>query len=534
MQIRMKNIVKNLCVASILAGSLTGCTGDFEEMNKNPLQTTEVSPALLFPIVLQEGFNNRWDNYQLGENLHSNQYCQYIANTTSYFSSDRYAWNDGWVSGGYWDPYYTSVMKDYRIVEEQIKEKPEYTNLFQIMRIYTAMCTAKMTDLFGDIPYSNAATGEQQPSFDSQKDIYYNVFKELTEAVEILQSGLSLQTNYGESDYMFRGDEAKWIKFANSLRLRFAIRLSFVDPVKAKTEGEAALAAGVMSNASDKAELETNKDYSTGLGFPMYTLCYWNEFRMSKTMENIMKNTSSVEDPRLPVWFGMTESFNKGTSAVKFQGVRNGLPSDQTSLDGNKAADNSNIWGLAFAPTWNSEGIEPAGWLTYPHNVMNYAEVCFLKAEAAIRGWNGAGSAKANYEEGIRQSFASARWNINTALLDITKDETYITTGKVAWDESADFEGKLERIITQKWIALFPNGNEAWAECRRTGYPKLTPVVQSDESTINPSNGEFIKKLRYTDDEKRINEANATSSSLNSGQGDGLSVRVWWDTKRYK
>ena len=104
----------------------------------------------------------------------------------------------------------------------------------------------------------------------------------------------------------------------------------------------------------------------------------------------------------------------------------------------------------------------------------------------------------------------------------------------MAWNDADGFEANLERIITQKWLGIYPNSEEAWAEFRRTGYPKLSPVKQSLEPTINPANGEFIKKLRYVDNEINNNKEYATDPALNGGQGDGLSVRVWWDTARYK
>ena len=118
-------------------------------------------------------------------------------------------------------------------------------------------------------------------------------------------------------------------------------------------------------------------------------------------------------------------------------------------------------------------------------------------------------------------------------LYSTEEDEAYKTTGSVAWSSASDFEGHLKQIITQKWLAVYPNGVEAWSEFRRTGYPVLNPVKQSLEPKIKAENGEFIKKLRYVDDELRENP-NATSSALNQGKGDGLHVRVWWDTGRYK
>ena len=157
-----------------------------------------------------------------------------------------------------------------------------------------------------------------------------------------------------------------------------------------------------------------------------------------------------------------------------------------------------------------------------------------VEAEAALRGWSGAGDIKNNYENGIRASLAEERDGVDASLYSTDNDEIYLTTGNVAWSNTDSDEKKLEKIITQKWLALYPNGIEAWAECRRTGYPVLMPISQSDDPAINPGNGEFIKKIRYCDAERRDNKENATASSLNQGQGDGMNVRVWWDTQRYK
>ena len=163
---------------------------------------------------------------------------------------------------------------------------------------------------------------------------------------------------------------------------------------------------------------------------------------------------------------------------------------------------------------------------------MGYSEVCFLKAEAAVRGWAGAGNAQTNYEKGIRASFAESRAGVDDALYSTANDNTYIITGNVAWNNAAPTATKLKQIITQKWIALYPDGIEAWAEFRRTGYPNLMPVHKSDNPDINPANGEFVKKLRYPDAERRDNP-HATASTLNGGKGDGMNVRVWWDTNSH-
>lgn len=533
----MKYRIKKLSLFSIILGLSVSCTDNFENMNKNPQTANEVSPSLLLPKMQDYGFNNNSWEYQVGPNLHANLYAQYFANTVTYFNSDRYGYNNTWVNDGYWRSYYTYLPKYLNIVREQVVTNPEYTYMFQAMRIISAMGAIRTTDTFGDIPYSEGGIGINQPKYDTQKEIYYDVFNELTEAVTVLKSGMGGQKEYGTEDLFFKGDYSKWIKLANSIRLRLALRLSFVDPDKAKAEGEAALQSEIMTGNADNTAVRNSL---LDQGHCLFIISHWNEFRISKTMENQMKKTSTVDDPRMPLWFGQTIGWVNGEYDVQFQGTPNGLSTSDIGLDEYKPTNNSCVWGYYAYPQWNqhekgSRGGTPGGMVEKPMMLINYAEVCFLKAEAAIRGWSGAGNARENYEAGIRASFEEARADVaDKSVINTSNDETYITTGFAQWNEDADFETKLKKIITQKWIAIYPNGDEAWAEFRRTGYPDLMPVSQSEEPTINPANGEFIKKMRYVDDERRENEANAMSPTNNQGQGDGMNVRVWWDTGRYK
>ncbi len=531
----MKQLIKNSIICSVLCSLVLSCTGDFEKMNENPLAAKEVSPNLILPKMIDYGFNCRSWEYQVGDNLHTNLYAQYFANTASYFPSGRYEWKDGWVKDGFWRSYYVYLSKNLNEVKIMLEKHPEYENMYQVMRIISAMGAARTTDCFGDIPYFEAGQGIIESKYDTQKDIYYDIFKELTEAVSILKSNKANQDTYGNQDILFAGDLNKWIKLANSLRLRYALRLSFIDAQKAKAEGEAALNEQLMESNSDNAGIKNAMENG---GHSLWTISFWNEFRVSKTMIDIMLKESSVNDPRLPLWFSQTQGYAYGNSDVQYQGVPNGLPASELSKPEYAAVNNSCVWGLYVYPDWNqkekgsvSEGSVPQGTIVKPQIIMNYAEVCFLKAEAALRGWNGAGNAKENYEAGIKASFAEARDGVATSLYTTSNDDDYINGGKVQWKESNDFETKLKQIITQKWIAIYPNGTEAWTEFRRTGYPELSPVIQSDLSVIK--SGEFIKKLRYIDDELKLNHY-SKENSLNQGKGDGQNVRVWWDTGRYK
>lgn len=144
-------------------------------------------------------------------------------------------------------------IKRIREIEPTLENHPEYNDMYQIMRINLAISTIRMTDTFGDIPYFKAGRGETLIPYDSQKDIYYDVFKELTEAVTELKQKKSNQLQYNTEDLIYQGDVDKWIKLANSLRLRAAMRLSFIDPDKAKAEGEAALKESLIASNSDNA-----------------------------------------------------------------------------------------------------------------------------------------------------------------------------------------------------------------------------------------------------------------------------------------
>lgn len=517
---------------------LLSCTDGFDELNKDPLAVSEVAPNLVLPNMIYKGLQLGAGDYQMSSLLYSSLYCQYYANTATHFNSDNYVYNNKWTDRGFWTAYYQGFLKNLREMEPQVALHPEYSDMFQIMRILTALGTIRQTDTFGDVPYFEAGKGNEQTPYDSQKDIYYDIFKELADAVNLLKQKRSDQLRYGDEDFIYQGDVGKWIKLANSLRLRAAVRLSFVDPDKAKAEGEAALKEELFTSNDDNAAAVTGK-YLDCKGHPVISSCYHNEFRASETMMNILKNTGPIPDPRLPLMFAQTEAWVSGESDIQYKGLPNGVPVSNLALEEFDNRHNSNVWGYMWGYTWNnaakgSHVAAPTEQLVLPLVMMNYSEVCFLKAEAAIRGWIGAGSAQDNYETGIKASMEEMRTYAPEGSYTNANDNIYISGGDVKWNESDDIETKLKKIITQKWIGIYPNSNEAWAEFRRTGYPQLTPIRQSLESSINPANGEFIKKLRYVDNERINNSQNANNSSLNMNQGDGVNVRVWWDTGRYK
>ena len=539
----MKKLISKIGLLTLSIGMLCGCTDSFDNMNTDPNNPTETSIALLFPKVAQYGYCCKSWEYQLGESLYTSQYAQYVACTTTSFTTDRYNYVDLYSKESFWRVYYNYVARTMSDIRTKIlPDHPEYDNQYQVMRILAAFVAIRTTDIYGDMPYTEGGTGAVAPAYDSQKDIYYALFEDLDEAISTLEANKNLGlATFGSQDVIYNGDYDKWIALGNSLRLRMALRISFVDPEKARAEGEKALAGTLLSSTADNAGIPCASEDQAN---PLWTISGWNEFRASKTIIDAMVangtvNTSSVNDPRLIFLFSRTENSFTDPTFPEWQGAPNGMPSNE--LGTTFAQQHSCVWGYQ-ACDYNSIGDANAAYTQYyalierRKPIMNYSEVCFLKAEAALRGWANAGSVEENYEAGIRASIEESRSNLFCSAglyesdpdYNLANDEVYIEGVKI---ESSDTEEeKLEKIISQKWIALFPDGVEAWAEFRRTGYPKMNPVIVN-ESTEIPQ-GEFIKKMRYIEDERNLNP-NATSGSLNNGQGDGMNVRVWWDTGRY-
>ena len=318
----------------------------------------------------------------------------------------------------------------------------------------------------------------------------------------------------------YGGNLQSWVTLANSLRLRLAIRISKVDPAKAKLEGEKALSQslGVMVGNGDSFFV------NSVLSHPLSVIDNsWGDIRMNASMESIL---TGYNDSRASSYFDAPET----GGAVK--GVRGGLP----LLDGytDELAQKADYVGFSAI----NDNIH-----TPRVQLMTTAEVAFLKAEASLRGWSGAGDAKANYENGISLSFqqhgasgAAAYIADNTSTpadyvdpVNASNSIAAMSTITIAWDAAATNEEKLEKIITQKWIAMFPEGQEAWSEYRRTGYPKIFPVVSNQSGGVVDTDIQ-IRRIPFVDSEKSTNATGVTGAVSLLGGADNAGTRLWWDT----
>ncbi len=509
-----------VCASLLMASS---CTKKYSEINtdRNTIATIGAAELpFLFARAQREATPSIW-NYQIAQNLFADQYAQYIANTATYFPSDRLVIRMDWV-GAAFNPIYTDVVPQLQsIFEAADPTSAEYA----LANVLWVQAFHKVTDYWGPIPYFNAGVPGKAVAYDPQDKIYDDFFKRLTEAVNVLK-GKTSEKPYGDFDIMYAGDVNKWIKFANTLRLRLAMRISKVDPQRAKTEAEAAFASGVLTTSpDDDAYIKRSEVGQDNNGLSI--MSDWNEFRMSASMESVLKGYS---DPRMPIYFLPAQK--TGT----YEGHRNGLTSTQQTQAINLHDANSHV-----GPRWSSPaygGI--SSYLATPQNIMATAEAYFLRAEGVLLGWNMGGTAKELYEAGITNSMK--QWGITDATVInnyINSTATPIapndflnsppmTNIPVKWD-AGNVAVQREQIALQKWLAIFPDGQEAWADYRRSRVLKLYPVANSDNPDITNTTTQWIRRIPFLESEKQNNKAEVEKAVGLLGGPDKVTTPLWWD-----
>ncbi len=505
---------------------VVSCTKEFDDFNtnKNALSKLETSQLpFLFSKAQSTATNNGW-NYQIAQNLFHDQYCQYYANTTTYFPSDRLVIRMDWIRAA-WNPIYSDVVPQLQTLLAQYDPASAEYAIAQVMWVYTFH---RITDTWGAVPYFNAGKSDKSIPYDAQDKIYDDMLKRLAAATTVL-NGKTSETPYGSFDLIYGGNVSKWIKFANTLRLRLAVRMSKADPARAKTEGEAAAAGGLLatSPADDALIFRTQK----GDDFNGLTVMDWNEFRMSASMESVLKGYA---DPRIGVYFSPAATGG-------YHGLRNGLSSADMAVTLNKADNNSNK-----GPRWDKS---KPGTMETPSNVMATAEAWFLRAEGVLLGWNmGAGTAESFYNQGITESMK--QWGITdaaaiTAYINSpntpiapgdAQNSPAISTAPIKYRTAGTLAERNEQITIQKWLALFPEGVEGWADIRRSRAFKLYPIVQSDNTDLptfadnkTPTNN-WIRRIPFIADEKVTNGAAVDAAVPLLGEGgDKITTKLWWD-----
>jgi hypothetical protein len=347
----------------------------------------------------------------------------------------------------------------------------------------------------------------------------YADFFNLLEAANTTLSSASESTVgiFKDYDAVYDGDVEKWRKFGNSLRLRLALRISDVDASNAKTHAEAAVAAGVMTSNNDNAYFHTTPDtYNNFVDIAKY----WG-IKMPADMESILKG---YDDPRMSVWFAPVSD---STSA--YVGEYVGLPAGIGSLTWDDKDISTTNQTTTFADA-NTKDIE----------VMMASESNFNRAEGALKGWNMSGTAQTLYEDGIRLSME--QWGVTDSATinayiagnttgvvpafggSLYTDNTPPVDVPVSW--AGTESEQLKQITIQKYLGLFPESWEAWADLRRTDADILYPILTTEDVTIGYG---IMKRVTYLPNEYSTNEAAVLDGVTLLGGPDKGDTNLWWD-----
>lgn len=450
-------------------------------------------------------------DYQISRNLSHDLFAGYAGSTLGNLQShQQYIWMDGWINSTF-NEAYTGIMMPWREVSKVATQQGR-DEVLAVANIIKVVGMAPITDTFGPLPYINYGTSQD---YDSQEAIYRSFFEDLGNAIETLTAyhvagGAEVLSDY---DQVYAGNVEKWIKFANTLRLRLALRVVYADQQLARSEAEKSLnnTYGFVETPDQRAILDnTIEQYEN----PIYIIDY--EFNKGDTRvgASIASIMSQLGDPRCSKYFTAVDGEYLGVPL----GITGSLSDYQTKCS------HFNVTKYATPVVW-----------------MPAAESFFLRAEAALR-WGIGGDPKALYEQGITvscqengvdgTSYLASENTLGTYHDDISGyNYTFTTNGLTPkWDDSADFEGKLERIATQKWISLFPNGAEGWAEQRRTGYPDLIDIIQNGSNNIVKSNL-GPRRLPFCLQERQNNAAGVATGRSLLGGADDAGTRLWWDKK---
>ncbi len=516
--------MKNNKIKIVLFGVLvllflsSSCTEDFSTINTNPNEPSDV-PAV--NILVYASYWGIWR--ELGDGWMNHTYLggwSQLFTKIQYVDEDRYLFR-GTNINDVWNRTYERELKDLQIVIKKAQDKG-FASLEAAARIMKAYFFQRTTDLFGDVPYSEALAGDTEgeltPKYDTQQSIYTDLISELKAADNILATADAGQLPNG--DVIYGGDITGWRKFAGSLLARIYMRMSGVDAATAQAGIEAVYAAGnyIQSNA-DNATLAVDgtKPYRNGL---MECLSTRTDQGSSRTMIDLLIERN---DPRLPIYAQDIDD-NYGTG--DYDG-----PDDVFVGWINGSTTNPNFGEVSLL------GVPIAYDAYRAYQILTYAETCFLFAEAALNGWNVGDDAQTWYEAGITASLEQwsalalaspmAGFAADAATITQAEIDAYLDEDMVKWDAS---KGK-ELVLTQRWLALMPNGPQAFSLVRRTGYPA---VIESYELPGTPYPGLGVP-LRFpypTDEEARNGDNLATASA--GIHDDMFGKPVWWDVRTTK
>ncbi len=521
---------------------------DYEEINTNTLGVSdaELGPLkysarflnmqqLVIPIgspSLTTGPGNDLQNTDL---ISSGNYIGYFGNNNNWNFSFESNWNfaDHRMKYAY-ENFYSKIFLLWNEIYQLAKntEDPTEKAMMEMTNIVRNVAWLRATDVFGPISYTTAGDGSMAPKFDSQEVVYKTMLADLAKAVDLLNNiSYSVLTKY---DLIYGGDVKKWVKLANSLMLRMAVRVHFTDETLAREYIAKALDpknGGVIENITEEAKIQ-NSDKMPLLNSMIASIEEYNETRMGAT---IWAYLNGYSDPRIGAYF------EKGTYGNKWSPQEGYFPIASANMQP-KEADATNSYSPMFASKPKVNSGSPLYW-------FRASETYFLKAEAVLYGLLSGGNAQIFYEQGVRMSFQENGVGSADAYLNSTAKPSVLTgslykygyyshdlsIGNTSpkWDDYAGRlstqEEQLQKIITQKYLALYPNAVEAWTEYRRTGFPYLMkPMDTAAPGRIGAdADCRAPERFRFAPSAYNSNPNMSAIPTLLGGSDVGA-TQLWW------
>ena len=490
----MKIFKSIILAASIAVVTFSSCTKDFKEVNTNPNTLPVTRPELLLESAIYAVRNaNQTREHRLIHEMmqvhvtvsNSDEIHRYIIRP----SESDYMWN-------IWYPQLTNFKDVYESAKKlsTLPNQAYNSSYMGIARIMEAWVMSLITDTYGDVPYTEANRGRTdnifQPKFDTQKSIYDSLFVRLEEANNLLALNLTLPATLTTRDPLFAGDLIKWRKFGNSLYLRLLLRASG----RPESNAIAKIQQMVVTNAANYPLIANNAEsavlrFTTTAPFVSAFNTYRDfDFNGENGLSEFFINTLNTwGDPRLTKWATMVNSTYVGIPS----GYAPGNQQDRQS---------------AYLPALKNEPLTG--------NILNYAEVQFMLAEATVKGFiTPATAAKTYYENGVTNAITF--WGL-------TLPTGHLTKPSIIWIETETMAQKMEKIITQKYFTFFFTDFQSWFEHRRTGYPNLPAGPGLQNGGIMPT------RFVYPVSVQSLNLTNYNAAVALMG-ADNMRTKVWWD-----
>ena len=524
--------MKKFIIPVLALLALASCTAKFDEMNKptTGLTMDSAQPMYIFGRTLYNGSSN---DHQRNFNLNDDMYAHYFAQGLGW--TDFWRYNAGW-GDIYWRDFYTDRLQEYWLIDEICGDQAEYKCIKAANDVWNVVLWLRVIDRHGDAPYFDAegkfgaGKGTTLP-YSKVEDIYADLISRLKADVAAFGNTAG-QFDFAAYDFLFNNDWNQWKKFANTLIMRLSMRYSKTDKFKADF---VAAAGGCFDSPSDYARISCD----TGVWGDYYDRTFndWSNTFTNCDFMDMMNGTNKgykagVVDPRRAFFFlPGTDAATAGNSNW------DGYPFDYTSdtertvvteHGGQKSFARLNMYDVNGLFHYSGAGNENLSWC-----YSSYSEALFLKAEAALRGWI-SGNAEDLWKQAIKASmdeigvFVTRSGGKNTISTD--EQNAYIAALPAF---GSNKEEQLRSIMVQKWIALYPNSVEAWAEQRRTGYPDyashvLTYPAVSASSGV--SVGNIIQRIPYPQNEYNTNAGNipADHSDYNA---KNMEKGIFWSLK---